>query len=49
MEVGKRLSEPESKYERLNGIKAYEYISKAKTMFEEMELQRDLHELAKLN
>lgn len=49
MEVGKRLLEPESKYKGLNGIKAEEYLSKAKTMFEEMELQWDLDELAKLN
>ena len=49
MEVGRRLLEPKSKYKKHNGIKAYEYLSKAKSMFEEMELQWDLDELAKLN
>jgi len=49
MEVGKRLLEPVSKYKALNGIKADEYVSKAKTMFEEMDLRWDLDELAKLN
>ena len=33
----------------LNGIRADEYLSKAKIMFEEMDLQLDLDELAKLN
>ena len=49
MELGKRLLEPESKYKELNGIKANEYLSKAKIMFQEMDLQWDLDELAKLN
>jgi hypothetical protein len=48
MEVGKRLLEPKSKYKNLNGIKAEEYLSKAKTMFKEMDLQWDLDELEKL-
>jgi tetratricopeptide (TPR) repeat protein len=47
-EVGKRLLEPKSKYKELDGIKAEEYLEKAKTMFEEMDLQWDLDELEKL-
>jgi len=47
-EVGKRLLEPESKYKPLNGIKAEEYLEKAKTMFEEMDLEYDLDELDKV-
>jgi hypothetical protein len=49
MEVGKRLLRPESKNKKLNGIKAQEYIDKAKTMFVEMDLQWDLDELERLN
>ena len=47
-EVGKRLLEPKSKYKELDGIKADEYLEKARTMFEEMDLQWDLDELDKL-
>jgi hypothetical protein len=32
-EIGKRLSEPNSPYQELNGISAAEYLNKAKTMF----------------
>ncbi len=46
-EVGKRLLEPTSKYKELDGIKAEEYLEKARTMFEEMDLQWDLDELEK--
>jgi class 3 adenylate cyclase/tetratricopeptide (TPR) repeat protein len=46
-EVGKRLLETESKYKTLNGIKAQAYIEKAKLLFEEMDLQWDLDELAR--
>ncbi len=46
-EVGKRLLEPTSKYKDLDGIKANEYLEKAKVMFEEMNLQWDLDELEK--
>ena len=48
MEVGKWLLEPESKYKGLSGIKAEEYLSKAKVMFKEMDLQWDLDELDKV-
>jgi tetratricopeptide (TPR) repeat protein len=46
-EVGKRLLEPKSKYKELDGIKAEDYLDKARTMFEEMDLQWDLDELEK--
>ena len=46
-EVGKRLLETESKYKTLNGIKAQAYIEKAEQLFEEMDLQWDLDELAR--
>ena len=44
-EIGKRLSEPNSPYRELNGISAAEYLNKAKTMFEEMDLPWDLEQL----
>jgi hypothetical protein len=47
-EIGKRLSEPNSPYRELNGISAAEYLNKAKTMFEQMDLQRDLEQLQHL-
>ncbi|UCB46953.1 MAG: AAA family ATPase [Spirochaetota bacterium] len=47
-EVGKRLSEPKSKHNSLKGIKSEEYLEKAKSMFEEMELQWDLNELERV-
>ena len=47
-EVGKRLLESKSKYKELDGIKAEEYLEKARNMFEEMDLQWDLDELEKL-
>jgi tetratricopeptide (TPR) repeat protein len=47
-EIGKRLSEPQSPYRELNGISAAEYLNKAKTMFEEMDLQWDLEQLENL-
>ena len=47
-EVGKRLLEPKSKYKELDGIKAEEYLEKARTMFEDMDLQWDLDEIDKL-
>jgi tetratricopeptide (TPR) repeat protein len=47
-EVGKRLLEPKSKYKELDGIKAEEYLEKARVMFQEMDLQWDLNELEKV-
>jgi len=49
MEVGKRLLEPKSRSKEFNGIKAEEYLKKAKTMFEEMDLQWDLDELDRIS
>ena len=49
MELGRRLLEPESKYKEFNGLKAEQYLEKAKAMFQEMDLLWDLDELAKLN
>jgi tetratricopeptide (TPR) repeat protein len=47
-EVGRRLLEEKSKYKELNGIKTEEYLAKAKTMFEEMDLQWDLDQLERI-
>jgi tetratricopeptide (TPR) repeat protein len=46
-EAGKFLNDPKNKKERLNGINANEYLQKAKSMFEEMDLQWDLKEYQK--
>ena len=43
-EVGKFLHDPEIKKVRLNGMNGTEYLLKAKSMFEEMNLQWDLSE-----
>jgi tetratricopeptide (TPR) repeat protein len=48
-EIGKRLSEPNSPHKELDGIPAAEYLTKAKTMFEEMDLQWDLEQLERLD
>jgi hypothetical protein len=47
-EVGKRLLVPKSKYKELDGVKAEDYLEKARVMFEEMDLQWDLDELEKI-
>ena len=47
-EVGKALLDPKCKHRELNGITAEQYLEKAKTMFEEMDLQWDLDELDKV-
>ena len=47
-EVGKRLLEAESKHKTLNGIKAEEYLEKARVLFEEVDLQWDLDELSQV-
>ena len=47
-EVGKRLTEPKSKFKALNGIKAEEYLEKARSMFQEMDLQWDLDQLDRI-
>jgi len=43
-EVGKRLLESGSDYKQLNGIKAEEYLERARILFEDMDLQWDLDE-----
>ena len=48
LEVGKRLLEPQSKYKKLNGIEAKGYLEKARILFEEMSLERDLDDLDRL-
>ena len=47
-EVDKSLLEPNSKYKELNGITANEYLDKARSMFEEMNLQYDLDQLDRI-
>ena len=47
-EIGKSLLKPDSRYKELNGITAEEYLEKARTLFEEMDLQWDLDELDKV-
>ena len=46
--MGKRLLEPMGKHKELDGITAEEYLEKASTLFEEMDLQGDLQDLEKL-
>ena len=46
-EVGKFLCDPKNKKTRLNGMNGTEYLQKAKSMFEEMNLQWDLKEYEK--
>jgi hypothetical protein len=48
-ELGKFLTDPGVKFNKLNGISGKEYLGKAKSMFEEMDLQWDLEELNKFN
>ena len=47
-EVGKALLDPKCKYKEWNGMTAQEYLSKARDMFEDMDLQYDLDELDKI-
>ncbi|MFC2126590.1 hypothetical protein ACFLU5_17505, partial [Bacteroidota bacterium] len=49
MEVGKRLLEKKSRYHELNSISAEEYLGKAKSLFEKMDLQWDLKELGEID
>jgi len=49
MEVGRHLKESKSEHKELNGIGAEEYVQKASTLFEKLELEWDIDELAKLN
>ena len=47
LETGKFLSDPQVKYNELNGNPTSYYLNKAKTLFEEMDLQWDLEEYQK--
>jgi tetratricopeptide (TPR) repeat protein len=47
-ELGKRLLGPGSKYRVLDGISAEDYLEKARSIFEEMNLQPYLHELSQV-
>jgi len=47
-EVGKRLLEDNSRYNELDGIKAVQYLEKAKTLFTKMNLEWDIEELSKV-
>ena len=47
-EISKALLDPKCKYKEWNGMPAQEYLNKARTMFQEMDLQYDLDELEKI-
>jgi tetratricopeptide (TPR) repeat protein len=47
-EIGKALLDPKCNYKEWNGMSAQEYLDKARTMFQEMDLQYDLDELDKI-
>ena len=42
------MLEPESKYKEVSGVKAEEYLEKARTMFEKMDIQWDMYELDRI-
>jgi len=46
-EAGKFLRDPKNKMERINGLNGTECLMKAKSMFEEMNLDWDLQEYEK--
>jgi tetratricopeptide (TPR) repeat protein len=47
-EIGKRLLESKSNYGMLDGIKADEFLERARVLFEEMDLQWDLDEFSRV-
>ena len=47
-EIGKALLDPKCNRNDWNGISANEYLAKARSMFQEMDLQYDLDELDKI-
>jgi len=47
-EIGKALLDPKCKYKEWKGMSAQEYLEKARTMFQDMDLQYDLDELDKI-
>ena len=48
-EIGKQLIKKKSQYKELNGIKAEEYIGKARIIFEELDLKWVLEKLDRIN
>jgi class 3 adenylate cyclase/tetratricopeptide (TPR) repeat protein len=48
-EIGKNLLDNTSSHKMLNGVTAKEYIKKAYTLFEKMDLRWDLNEIQRLN
>jgi predicted ATPase len=48
MEIGKRFREVKNRDLKLNGIKADEYLEKARILFEEMDLVQDLEKLSRI-
>jgi tetratricopeptide (TPR) repeat protein len=48
LEIGKRILSEKSTSHDLKGIRAEEFLKKARTLFEEMGLDRDLHDLEKI-
>jgi class 3 adenylate cyclase/tetratricopeptide (TPR) repeat protein len=49
LEIGRRLLEPGSQYDELNGVKAESYVEKGRTLFREMDLQWDMDGLDRMN
>ena len=47
-QIGKLLLQSDGKYTQLNGIKAEDYLNKAKSIFEELNLEWDLDNFARL-
>ena len=47
-EIGKRLLESKGAYQMLDGLRADEYLQRARVLFEEMDLQWDLNELSRV-
>jgi TPR repeat protein len=48
LEIGKRLREEKSKFQKLNGIQADGYLKKAERLFRKMNLERDLRDLSEI-
>jgi len=47
-EIGKALLDSKCNYKEWNGMSAKEYFDKARSMFQEMDLQYDLDDLDKI-
>ncbi|CAB1073627.1 hypothetical protein D1AOALGA4SA_1907 [Olavius algarvensis Delta 1 endosymbiont] len=47
-EIGRRLLESKSNYKEFKGVKAEEYLKKARSMFKDMDLKWDLDEIDKM-